>query len=135
VFDEKTGTTQTIRIVDITITITTINASAIIVLIPFRERRREDGITAINYMIFVRQKEPVTIATVLAEQLDKRNDAYANILLSSISNTRLLIATTESQICLTPFPEARCSCPVPCSGELVSQLRPFATLFWAFDPA
>ncbi len=41
VWDVKVGTTQTKMMVDMIITITTINTSAIIVAIPFRERRKE----------------------------------------------------------------------------------------------
>jgi len=41
VWDVKVGTTQTKMMVDMIITITTINTSAMIVAIPFRERRKE----------------------------------------------------------------------------------------------
>ena len=62
--DVKVDTTQTNMMVDMIITITTIITSAMIVAIPFRERRKEGFIATHYYYISAGQKEPVTIASV-----------------------------------------------------------------------
>jgi len=54
VLDVKVGTTQTKMMVDMIITMTIISTSAMIVLIPLRERRKEEDIATTTYYSIAR---------------------------------------------------------------------------------
>jgi hypothetical protein len=68
VLDVKVGPAQIKTIVDMIITMTTINTSASIVLIALRERRKEENIAATMYYATPKQKEPVTMVRVSSGQ-------------------------------------------------------------------
>lgn len=64
VLDVRVGPAQIITIVDMIITMITINTSAMIVLIALRERRKEESMAATMYYATAKQKESVTMADV-----------------------------------------------------------------------